>query len=190
MAISAVASSRAWIESSVAWYSFSWQPRQRLPVWSLSRRVRFVACGSWQESQEPSANGLWTLPPPASRRVFISAWQVRQSSPDVLTRNFWFALPCGSWHLPHCPSRTGVWTAAFANAASAAAYTLDMTPGSGTLQQVASMANPRAFLNLTTLPDGNVLVSDSDGNRVIEVNRRKEVVWSYGDGSAPTLKQI
>ncbi|HZP30925.1 MAG TPA: galactose oxidase-like domain-containing protein [Acidimicrobiia bacterium] len=42
--------------------------------------------------------------------------------------------------------------------ASNAAWTLDMT-GSGQLVQTGSMAFPRAWLNLTTLPDGNVLAT-------------------------------
>ena len=37
------------------------------------------------------------------------------------------------------------------------------------------------------LPNGNVLVSDSDGNRIIEANRNKDIVWSYGDGSKEVL---
>jgi hypothetical protein len=45
---------------------------------------------------------------------------------------------------------------------SANAYVLDMTAASPHLRQVASMANPRAFLNLTMLPDGNVLATGGD----------------------------
>jgi hypothetical protein len=42
---------------------------------------------------------------------------------------------------------------------STAAYTLDMTSASPSLVQTNSMAFPRAYLNLTTLPDGNVLAT-------------------------------
>jgi hypothetical protein len=43
--------------------------------------------------------------------------------------------------------------------ASNAAYTLDMTSGAPSLVQTGSMANARAYLTLTTLPDGNVLAT-------------------------------
>ena len=78
-------------------------------------------------------------------------------------------IPAGSatMYRPGKILRTGTpgGPGAAANVASAATYTLDMTSGTGTLQQVASMANPRAFLNLTTLPDGNVLVTGGDRTR-------------------------
>jgi len=41
--------------------------------------------------------------------------------------------------------------------------------------------------NANPLPNGNFLISDSDGNRILEINRKKEIVWSYGDGSTETL---
>jgi hypothetical protein len=43
--------------------------------------------------------------------------------------------------------------------AAATAYVLDMTQPSPAWRQVASMASPRAFQNMTLLPDGNVLVN-------------------------------
>jgi uncharacterized protein (UPF0248 family) len=41
--------------------------------------------------------------------------------------------------------------------------------------------------NANALPNGNILIADSDGNRILEINRKKEVIWSYGDGSVETL---
>ncbi len=77
-----------------------------------------------------------------------------------------------------------------AQTASAAAYTLDTTAGSQTLQQTSSMANPRAFLNLTTLPDGNVLATGGDRNQDISsadsgVYAAEE--WSPASGRWTTL---
>ena len=48
--------------------------------------------------------------------------------------------------------------------ASSAAYVLDMNAPSPALRQVKSMASPRAFFNLTTLPDGNVLATSGETN--------------------------
>ncbi len=45
------------------------------------------------------------------------------------------------------------------------AYVLDMTSGSPAWRQVASMHQGRSFLNLTTLPDGNVLATGGDTTR-------------------------
>ena len=45
------------------------------------------------------------------------------------------------------------------------AYVLDMTSGSPAWRQVDSMTQGRSFLNLTTLPDGNVLATGGDTNR-------------------------
>jgi len=45
---------------------------------------------------------------------------------------------------------------------SAAAYVLDMNVPNPAWRQVASMAYPRAFLNLTLLPDGTVLVTGGE----------------------------
>ncbi|MEW1953441.1 galactose oxidase-like domain-containing protein [Terrabacter sp. NPDC080008] len=42
------------------------------------------------------------------------------------------------------------------------AYTLDMNQPNATWQPTGSMAHPRAFLNLTALPDGSVLASGGD----------------------------
>jgi hypothetical protein len=50
---------------------------------------------------------------------------------------------------------------------SAAASVLDMTAASPKLQNVAAMANPRAFLNMTVLPDDNVLVTGGDRTHYI-----------------------
>jgi len=41
--------------------------------------------------------------------------------------------------------------------------------------------------NADPLPNGNVLLCDSDGRRVIEVNRSGTMVWCYGDGRPETL---
>lgn len=35
--------------------------------------------------------------------------------------------------------------------------------------------------NADPLPGGNVIIADSDNDRIIEVNTAGEVVWSYGD---------
>ena len=103
-------------------------------------------------------------------------------------------IPAGSatMYRPGKVLRTGTpgGPGAAANVASAATYTLDMTSGTGTLQQVASMANPRAFLNLTTLPDGNVLVTGGDRTRDLTtaagaVYAAEE--WSPGTGQWKTL---
>ncbi len=51
--------------------------------------------------------------------------------------------------------------------ASAAAYVLDMNAAAPALRQVQSMAFPRAFFNLTTLPDGNVLATSGETNHDI-----------------------
>src|SRR6516162_6832961 len=51
---------------------------------------------------------------------------------------------------------------------SANAYVLDMTAANPHLRQVASMANPRAFLNMTVLPDDNVLLTG--GNRTHDIS--------------------
>ena len=44
-------------------------------------------------------------------------------------------------------------------------FTLDTTQPSATWQQVPSMAYPRSFLNLTTLPDGTVLATGGETDR-------------------------
>lgn len=48
---------------------------------------------------------------------------------------------------------------------SANTYVLDMTQASPSWQQTASMAYPRAFLNLTSLPDGTVLATGGDTDK-------------------------
>src|SRR5256885_6476486 len=45
-------------------------------------------------------------------------------------------------------------------------YVLDMTQPTPLWQQTASLANPRAYLNLTVLPDGNVLATDRKSTRL------------------------
>jgi hypothetical protein len=73
------------------------------------------------------------------------------------------AIPAGSatMYRPGKILRTGTpgGPGTAAQTASTAAYTLDMTSPSPSLVQTGSMAFPRAFLNLQTLPDGNVLVT-------------------------------
>jgi Galactose oxidase-like, Early set domain/Kelch motif len=74
--------------------------------------------------------------------------------------------------------------------ASADAQTLDMTSGSPSLVPTSPMANPRAFLNLTTLPDGNVLATGGDrthdiGNLDGAVYAAEE--WSPATGQWTTL---
>ena len=72
-------------------------------------------------------------------------------------------------YLPGRILRTG--TSGFpgtaAQTSSAAAYALDMNSPNPRLRQVASMANPRAFLNMTVLPDDNVLVTGGNRNHQI-----------------------
>lgn len=41
--------------------------------------------------------------------------------------------------------------------------------------------------NCDQLLNGNILIADSDGKMIKEVNRKKEVVWEYGDGSTEIL---
>ncbi len=64
---------------------------------------------------------------------------------------------------------TGDQAAWFGVPSAATTYVLDMTQGSPTWQQSADMAYPRSHLNLTILPDGNVLAtggsSDKSGER-------------------------
>lgn len=73
---------------------------------------------------------------------------------------------------------------------SANAYVIDMTAPSPRWQATASMANPRAFLNLTTLPDGSVLAtggeSTADGTNVANAVKAAEV-WSPTTGQWSTL---
>jgi hypothetical protein len=49
--------------------------------------------------------------------------------------------------------------------AAATAYVIDATQPSPAWQQTASMAFPRSFMNLTALPDGNVLVTGGGTDR-------------------------
>jgi Galactose oxidase-like, Early set domain/Glyoxal oxidase N-terminus len=68
--------------------------------------------------------------------------------------------------------------------ASTAAYTLDMTSASPSLLPTGSMANPRAFLNLTTLPDGNVLATG--GDRTHDITNLNGAVYTAEEWSPST----
>ncbi|MFN0148825.1 MAG: galactose oxidase-like domain-containing protein [Dehalococcoidia bacterium] len=77
-----------------------------------------------------------------------------------------------------------------ATPSSSAAWVLDMTAANPSWTQVGSMANPRAFMNLTNLPDGTVLATGgwrtADG--VIAANAvRAAEVWSPSTGQWTTL---
>ncbi len=70
------------------------------------------------------------------------------------------------------------------------AYVLDMTSGSPAWRQVGSMAQPRSFLNLTTLPDGNVLATGGDTNRSgtnFATGARTAELWSPATEQWTTL---
>ncbi|MDE2400795.1 MAG: DUF1929 domain-containing protein [Burkholderiales bacterium] len=73
---------------------------------------------------------------------------------------------------------------------SASAYIIDMTAPTPTWQATGSMANPRAFLNLTPLPDGHVLAtggeSTADGTIVANAVKAAEW-WSPATGQWSTL---
>ena len=73
---------------------------------------------------------------------------------------------------------------------SASAYVLDTTLPAPAWQATGSMANPRAFLNLTTLPDGKVLAtggeSTADGTIVANAVKAAEA-WSSATGQWTTL---
>jgi hypothetical protein len=77
-----------------------------------------------------------------------------------------------------------------AQTASSAAYTLDMTSASPSLVQTGSMAFPRAFLNLQTLPDGNVLVTGGKADHDLTNTNGAQYAaeeWSPATGSWTTL---
>ena len=68
-----------------------------------------------------------------------------------------------------------------ARPAAATSYVLDMTVPTPAWREVRSMANPRAYHNLTTLPDGNVLVTggETTADGYIEQNAVKAAeLWS------------
>jgi hypothetical protein len=73
---------------------------------------------------------------------------------------------------------------------SANAYVLDMTQSSPSWQATAPMAYPRAFLNLTPLPDGSVLATGgettADGTNAANAVKAAEV-WSPASGTWTTL---
>jgi hypothetical protein len=68
--------------------------------------------------------------------------------------------------------------------ASSSAWTLDMTSPSPSLQPTSSMAYPRAFLNLTTLPDGNVLATG--GDRTHDITNLNGAVYAAEEWSPST----
>ena len=65
--------------------------------------------------------------------------------------------------------------------ASNTTFVLDMTQATPAWQQTSSMAYPRSFLNLTMLPDGNVLATggetDKDGGKIANAVYPAEL-WS------------
>src|SRR5262249_43571713 len=65
------------------------------------------------------------------------------------------------------------------------AYVIDMSLPAPSWQPTAPMAYPRAFLNLTTLPDGNVLATGgettADGINLANAVKAAEL-WSPGTG--------
>jgi hypothetical protein len=71
-----------------------------------------------------------------------------------------------------------------AQTASAVANTIDMTSGAPALVATGSMANPRAFLNLTTMPDGNVLVTG--GDRTHDLTNASGAVYAAEEWSPAT----
>ena len=73
---------------------------------------------------------------------------------------------------------------------SANAYVLDMTAANPHVQQVASMKNPRAFLQMTVLPDDNVLVTGGNKNHDIAPAANATLpaeLWSPTTGQWTTL---
>ena len=69
----------------------------------------------------------------------------------------------------------------FVGPSSNTTFVLDMNQGSPAWQQTPSMAYPRSFLNLTTLPDGTVLATggetDKDGGNIANAVYAAEL-WS------------
>jgi hypothetical protein len=75
----------------------------------------------------------------------------------------------------------------------ATAFTLDMNQPSPTWQPTGSMAFPRAFLNLTALPDGNVLVTGggTDRSAFVDANAIKAAeIWSPATGAWTTMSSM
>jgi fibronectin type 3 domain-containing protein len=78
-------------------------------------------------------------------------------------------------------------------AATRTAYTLDMSQAGATWQPTASMQYPRAFTNLTALPDGSVLASGGgteksgfvDGNGVLPME-----IWNPSSGQWTTVASL
>lgn len=74
--------------------------------------------------------------------------------------------------------------------ASNAAYTLDMNSPFPSLVQTSSMAFPRAFLNMQTLPDGNVLVTGGKKDHDLSNTNGAQYAaeeWSPDTGQWTTL---
>jgi hypothetical protein len=73
---------------------------------------------------------------------------------------------------------------------SANAYVLDMTAANPHVTQIASMHTPRAFLNMTVLPDDNVLVTGGDTTHDISTANGAALaaeLWSPGSQQWTTL---
>jgi hypothetical protein len=77
--------------------------------------------------------------------------------------------------------------------ASPNTYVIDMTQQNPSWLQVSSMVNPRAFLNLTTMPDGNVLAtggeSTADGTIVANAVKAAEQ-WNPNTAQWTTLASM
>ena len=70
------------------------------------------------------------------------------------------------------------------------AYVLDMTSGAPAWRQVGSMTQGRSFLNLTTLPDGNVLATGGDttrAGRTFSTGAKSAELWSPATEQWTTL---
>jgi len=102
-------------------------------------------------------------------RVFVSSQDDKAIASQVLDLNAQTWTPVdprvldghsAAMYLPGKIIKAGTATADNPGHVSApTAYIIDMNQPSPTWQAVASMANPRSYLNLTILPDGNVLAT-------------------------------
>ncbi|HZP30020.1 MAG TPA: galactose oxidase-like domain-containing protein, partial [Acidimicrobiia bacterium] len=163
------------------------------------------------------ANNTWTLLPasanlniayypfmfvlPDGRLLEAGAFDLNGYPIKVLDPNTWTwstvdsrVIPAGSatMYRPGKILRTGTpgGPGTTAQPGSALAYTIDMTSPSPSLVQTGSMHNPRVFLNLQTLPDGNVLVTG--GDRTHDLTSAAGAVyaaeeWSPATGQWTTL---